>query len=756
MGVRRLPCSLPCSLSCSISGLPSLLLWLVPALSLTSGVAAQERYELSSTSPRGAELRLALRRVQSGDLEVELRMRPPGERPEVRLTGPVHLRSRTRVEARLAPPGGRGVTGVLAGDESGPAAPSELLLELHPPDGACRLRLVSPSGRVLLARGARVVEAPRPRPTGLRGRLLALGRKGLDEVLGGNLELAGDVPVRDFLHLGVSTRLTLLHRDQLEPEQETALGSAPGATWIETEVEGGVRLPFQLPIPVGPGTLTVGIEPGTALRYRVRELHPLAPGEDPEARRGALSALARRAIDLPLTAEEALSMGLGAERAMEGEVSLALKGQLGLGLTTACLGDVVEVGGQARVGGVWRVTAPFRLSVLRQEGERVRLRWTRARRRELSGEARLFLGVAGVDREALGRAAPPLEYFQPAGLAAGEAASLAGGLLRFQLRARSGRLEEDELDLIYGFDLSEPAARAAYDRAVRGDLTAADELAARPGAPVWQELRVVEHEQRSWCDGEVGISELLRNKTSRALSVKDLELTDGAGSARLDVIRAERKTGHDFLFGVFPGAKREASLELVRGAPPEGGPPTRSLRWKLVLRDPRTSAEEIDRLRRLAARWGLPLADEDAVPTPEKRLLRSRFGRTRTLLQVDVSPAGLEALLAAAPADLRQAWARAEALVRGREPTREAARGAQAIAFARHVGALAGDRLALAEGVSELARLAGSDPTVAAAILEVVPPDTVRLRAEVDGKRVDYDGERRGERFAPARPLYGH
>lgn len=723
---------------------------------LAGRAAGQERYALESVSPPGAQLAITVRRVPNGDLEVQLELDPPGDRAPVHLAGPVHLRSQTRLEARLRPRGEAGIAAALGGERPAAQDPSQLTLERQEGDRV-EARLISPSGQVVVARGAPVRAAAAPRPVGLRGRLLALGRKGLDEVLGGRVTLGADLPVSDFLHLGVTTRLRLLDRGQLEPEQETALLSAPRSTWIETELEGGARLPFQLPLPLGPAGLAVGIEPGTRLRYRVRELHALAADERPEARRSALAALARRAIDLPLDAAEAEALTLGAECALEGEMSLALRGQLGLGLTTACLGDVVEVGGQARVGGFWRVSAPFRLSVLREEAARVRVRWTRTRRRELGAEARLFLGVAGVDRHALEDAAPPLEYFQPAGALAGAAASQLGKLLRFELRGRVGRTEEDELDLIYSFDLADPAARAAYERAVRGDLTGADELTGRGPGPVEQVLRVVEHEQRRWCDGELGISELWSDKASRALTIKDLELTDREGAARLDVVRAERRSGRDFLFGAVAGSRREANLEVIRELP-AGGVETRALRWRLVLRDPRTSRRDVDRLRRLVARWGLPLADEEALPTPGRRLLRSRFGRTRTLLQVDVSPAGVTALLAASPAELREAWARAQRLVDGHEQDDPSSSegGREARAFADQVARLGAGREDLAQAVSELSALAGHDPVLAAALLELVPRETVRLRAELDGRRADYDGERRGAGFAPGRPLYGH
>ena len=723
-------------------------------LVLPCAALAQERWELQGRGPGGepVEVRLLLRRVDSGDLAAELRLRPAGGGTERRLEGAVSLRSRTRVEASLLPPGGAGLTGALLGERGPAAAPSALTLELTPPGPECRLRLVDPDGGQTLASGARRVDRPRPPARGLKGRLLAVGRFALDDVLGGRAELDLGVPLGDFLHLGLGTRVSLLHKDQLLPEQETALGQAPGATWVETQLEGGIRLPFELPL----CGLVVGIKPGTALRYRVRELFPLAPGQDPEEVRRGLLGQARRAIDLPLTAREALAMPLGAEREVAGEMSLALSGGLGLGTTTAALGAVVEIGAQARAGGFWRVTAPLSIDVVRLEGQRVRLRWTRSTRQELGAEARAFLGVAGLDRGALEREAPALDYFQPAGAAAEAAVGCASalGLLRFEVKAKAARLREQELDLAWVFDLSRPAAREAYERAVRGDLTAAGRHAGDPGTGVHQELRVLEHEERTWLEAELALSELARAKASRALSVKDLAIEDAAGSHAVDVVRAERRSGRDFVFGLVPGARREASLELASARDPRGGAPTRTLRWQLVVRDPRTGLSDLGRLRRLVERWGLPEAE---VAVPERRLLRSRFGCTRTLLQVDVSAAGVEELLAAPEAMLRRAWCRAAALVEGQDPEAAEGQGGEGAAtFAAAVGRLRGDRASLAEGVGDLSRLAGDEPILGAAILEVVSPGSVRLRAEVDGRRLDYDGERRGERYSPGRALHGH
>lgn len=715
-------------------------------LALAASASAQERYALAGDHPqRGPfQVRLLLRRAQDGDLMVELRLKPERAAKELALSGPVELRSPTRIEARL---GGasRGLTGALIPTEAD-ARGFALALELEPPGDGATLRLTEPSGEVLVARGARVVE-PRPaRPTGLKGRLLAVSGQTLEDILSAGPELGGSfpLPVADFLHLGVAARVELLESHQLLPEQETAWLQAQGVTWIETEVEGGLRLPFELPLPVG---LRVGIKPGTALRYRVRELHPVPPGVHPRDVKDALVRAGRRAIDLPLTAAEARDLGLGSERVIEGEMSLALSGALGVGTTTAVVSDVVEIGGEARAGGFWRVTGQLRIGVLRCEGSVVRVRWSKVKWRELGAEARAFLGIAGIDRAEARECASGLEYVDPV-------ARVASGLLRFEVKSELACRDQDELDLAYLFDLSRPRAREAYERAVKGDLVVAARAARDRSSGVIEEYRIVDHERRTWQKADLRVSELLQTGASRALSRKELAVADALGKEPVAIARVERKKKAVFLFGM-ARAEKESSLELVRTGP-EGAPGERTLRWRSVVKDPLTSAGEVDRVRRITARWGLPGTTEAELPTPEKRLLKSRWGRTRTLLQVDVAAAGIERLLAAPPAALRQAWARGEALVEGDTVGPRDAESDRARAFAEAVDRLRGDKEAMADGVSALARLAGDDPHAIAAVLELVPPETVRLRAELDGQRVDWNGERRGARFQPGRPLYGH
>lgn len=721
-------------------------------LALAGDVAAQERWELTGEdAARGPfTARLELRRVADGDLLAELRVEWLIDSAE-RLAGVVHLRSRTRLEARLAPAAGDGFARVFAPPGVGVAV-SELALEETGPE-AWRAVLRGPRGE-LVAEGRRVgVEPPNPPASRLGKRLLALAKEEVGQLLQRGVSADAGLDLGEHIHLGVVGRAELLDLHQLEPEQETALGRDPGRVWVETWLEGGIRFPFQGIVDLSGATgLRVGFEPGARLRYRVRELHPVPAGGEPRQVLAGLLKIARRSIDLPLTADEALALEPGAERVLEGEATLTWSGSLAFGADTEALGDgVLGLGAEARVGGFWRRSGPLRIGLLRQEGSRVRLRWSRGQRRESGAEARALLGLALLEPPA---ASGSLEFFRPE--------RLAQGLLRFQLRAEVGRLEGDELDLAWALDLERPAAREAFDRALRGDLRGLDALAAVPGSGVEQELRVVEHEERTWRGGELAAFRVVELGTWRALSLKDLLIEDARGKDAALVVRVERRDRSAFLFGL-ARTEREARLELVRSRPQAGGAEARSLRYRLIVRDPRTGSGEVARLRGLAAAWALPGTSEGELPTPGRRFLQSRWGRTRMLLQVDLAESGVAALGSAGADQLRAAWLAARERVHpGPAPDREAEQRRRRIAardarrFAEAVATLSGDREALARGLADLSRLGKNDLTLVAALLELAPRDAVRVRLEIDGKRIDYDGERRGQGFAPPRPLHGH
>jgi hypothetical protein len=592
----------------------------------------------------------------------------------------------------------------------------------------------------------------------LKGRLLALKEKAVKHVLHRGVSLDESFNLSEFLHLGIEVGTYVVKPSRLLPEQKEALERHPGTVWIATDVEGGIRLPFVSTFPVTDTlNFTVGTTPGARLTYHVVDSYEIPDGvTDVSTFVDGLKSLSKRAFDLPLSASEARAQTLGSHRAMHGEMSVAVRGALGIGYDLADFGDVVQMGASARAGGFYVFKNTMELKTTRLEGSSIRLRVRDGQKHERGATAALLIG-ASVDRNALrDEFIPSVEYLEPlANVVAGEARGHIKDVLRFRIGGERGWVRGNELDLSFRFDLSVPAAAHAYERAMRGDLTVAGALGDVPDSGVLEEFRVLEVEDKTYRKGEITISVLFEAGFEKRLSAKDLVVEDADGVNHYEVFRFDRRRRVSFFDRRWD---RRLHVEVIGKANDEATELAESsFRFRYTIRDASTRIGEVRELRRAIASWNLVGTDEASLPTPERRFLRSRYGRTDTSLAVDVSERGLESIFNRDLDALRGAYLEACQAIDDKAPGWGDRRAAKRFAEALSGLASATSRADRAKRIGLLAEGSDWDLYTITAIVSLAPAESLRLRASILGTRVSYSNGHTGDRFVDRTPaLHGH
>lgn len=727
--------------------------------------AAAEQFDVTGThSRRGAfSGKLELERRSNGDLFVSLQIARPGREPAV-ASGPVLERLGGHLKATLV--SAAGIAGRLGSD---PAAETTLELDLAPDGDSVRFTITDAAGvgRGVGRKAAETVPIIVPAEEGddLVGRLVAVNERRSREVRATRpADFERELDIADFLHVGVAADVAQLTDRDLTVEQRQAIAGRDGRwAWIASKVQGGATIDVGASIPLGgAGRAEVGLEAGGALSYEVVDLLQLPTGlNDWRSALQQLRDTARRVFTLPLTADEALAHPLGAERTFEGMFTVAVSGTLGVGYETSVLNDTVEIGASAHVGGFYRLRQNLKLELHRLEGTSVRVRLQKGRRHEFGAEAKAFLGLAMAGETSLERPAElgAVEYLEPVKDEDGRV----GSYLCFELGVSASEERSNGMDMSYRFDLSEPRARLAYERAVRGDMVDAAAAASEQGTGVTLEFRIFDRERKTYTTSELTVSELYNTSARRRVTARELLVRDRAGETLYNILRIQRKRSVGGLAALFTGGKVEETMlfELVRADRRDDAVTSRSLRYRLERSDGSTSLAEVQRLRRILKSWGMTGLDEGSLPTPGWRLFSSRYGETSQRIAVDLGEAGLDAVFQRSREDLERAYLDAalisgDAFVGTYSAFVVMAAGRQ---FATAVAALGDepDGELRAKGLAELVRKSGWDITPISALVRLCPPQYVRIQAAIAGERIEYDAERRGGLFdAPLAELHGH
>lgn len=585
-----------------------------------------------------------------------------------------------------------------------------------------------------------------------RGRhLLAISSKAF-KALG--RRASREYEVHRFLHVGLGVQIDSITGGDRSAAQRA--GQRAGQTWIRSRIQGGVRVPLTTKIPLGDAALELGFEAGARVDYTVVDLYPTPSGFSSAL--GNLRQMAKRSFDLPLTAGEAQAMNVGAQRVFEGRAHVAISGRLELGHHVGQNG-MINVGAKVGVGAYYRIAGRAKIDVRRLQGSTVQVRLGRgvARTRGASVDALL---EASLDRGRVKQElAPQIQVIDQAlidqgkltqaqrdaltGVAEEVAYKAANGVvkkaLRVQVKASASFTNSRKFELAYSFDLSRAAAQGAYERAVRGDFTAAALRAGQRGSGVRQDHRVVDIERSKQFAASLELSVVFKASFNRSLRLQSLNVIDGRGVTNYEVTDSARGFETE-LFGL--DHNRSTNLDLVRSSRDANGRqgPSHSLHLVHEAVDATTTYREARRIQRLLQRWGLD--SSSGLPLPDARFLRPRYGKTRTRIELWIADHGLTHALTQSSARFREAYGHGYIVVENKNPTTDDNYTAKADRFVRQMEALKAARTHAERGKA-LSALNSNNLIVIAAIVELAPRSALSVNAEFEGRRIQVkDGVR--------------
>lgn len=591
---------------------------------------------------------------------------------------------------RLILRGGQGAVGALGGQAGGRTLHALLTREGQALAGLGAIR--DEASGAITSTSLHLVRAPGPQPApaagsqvagpeaggdggGLEGELVALAEERVLAGGGRDVSLPTGSP---WLHAGVGVSLAPAPavRDAALTASRQATAQRLGAAWLRAEVHGTARASFGSTIPLGPVPLTVGIEAGALLRYEV--VAPFATGNrSVEALLQSLGSAAQRTYRLPLSSRILSTQEPGCAWAIEGEMTLGFNAGVGIGreittlgepvpLTVAgrALGEVgpVVVGANVNASAFLRVRGYLRLevSLVEQDGARVAvLRVTNGSALQGGAALRVFLGVTNADalRSQVGQFKPMVELLEQA-TGSGAVDDLftrvqrVPGLARVQFDLGLDATWLDERELTWRFDLASQAA--AYDRAIRGDLSHVPALTTR-----FAERGVTTR-------AGVAIGPLEVRRTSQA-NVRQITILEPDGRETLF-----RDTSHEL-----DGRKltihrtgRVLSRWYERRRPGQAEPEARGriVHYRFLDENSDTTTEDMRRRGMFLASWGFPRADVEALLATSTarrnvfqrlwRQLRSAesYGTTRMEFALDFSGPGFDRIAASREEDLARRW----------------------------------------------------------------------------------------------------
>jgi hypothetical protein len=764
-------------------------------VAFASPVLANElegEYRLSGThdaapnAPFNSEITV---RESGGKLNVTRRV-TLGDGSTSTRTGTVDPNNVTDTGFTVVLTGNGGIAALIGPGQAVPAGSVQLVFTVDG-NGICEARTTDALGQAI-ANGERRIEELGGGANDLlvytRGGLKTILGKGIKKVFESGVGVGETLKLTDFLHVGLELETELLEEGELLPIQRKVLEQqAEPHVWMQTDVEGGIRLPFNATIPVGgAGNFSVGFVPGAKLRYEVTELYKTPDGITDG--KGIVRAIKEqgkhvyestikgrrirdgRIVELPINADEALAMQVGAERVVEGEWSVAVSGSLGVGYDTTAVSDALEVGASARVGGFYRIRDWLRIETTRLPGNEIRVHLMDGRSKGPGATARAFVGASINTNEEEGGWEPSAEYLEPVVDLANDVVE---DVLRFEIKGSKGKTEKRELDLSYRFDLTKAPAREAYERAVRGDFTRAAELFTNPANGVERDFRVVELEEKVYERAELEFSIFVDGKWTEDAEISEVFVQDSAGNNFHRVFRyqEQRKLGLGAIWTqkwnerVYISVIRSDDVDDPRVTQNPDGSfdipkylAKRSFRFRYDLRDAHTRKGEMERLKAVLTQLGLD--EVDGLPVPERRLFRSRYGKTRARLEVDIAEWGIRTIMAKVlgePETVRQAFVDSYTRIHGEAPDGFFSKK-KVKRFMKGMDALARndvpDRAAV---LREMADDAGFDLTMIGALVQLAPRRTIRVQASVDGKRISYAAEHAGRGSALSIPtLHGH
>lgn len=357
------------------------------------------------------------------------------------------------------------------------------------PRARARRSLPSAGLAPVLAAGALVLASAAP----ARAQdLLGLAQKTLDDALHSPVNVSQSLGLGGFTSVGVTVGGKLLADAELTPEMRESNAAFVAAgkgtpIWIRQEYQGGPTVSWGAAVPIVPQaslSLDYGFSLGANVDYLCEDQYPAPSGiTDKQGIWNLFAAVPKRAIDLPLSADRALGLVEGTHRVLTGNGSLALWGGLTAGARLYQLGFFQATSGidaSASLQVTWSVSDSLRCEIVREAGSQVRVHWSNGASTSFGPSASAVVGLT-VDGTAIDAAASLLGTGAVKSAGNKVVSALVGQASKYT-RISFGWSRSwsasDVLDADLLFDLSNPAARPLYEAAVRGNVSAAQQLGA--------------------------------------------------------------------------------------------------------------------------------------------------------------------------------------------------------------------------------------------------------------------------------------
>ena len=497
------------------------------------------------------------------------------------------------------------------------------------------------------------------------GELIGLAKKEVDKAVHKEIDLSKEFHILSYGHIGIRAAAELLEDGERSPFMVTSdeLFRAAGKgepIWIRTTIEGGPRIAYSTSIPIdGAGSIRVdaGFSLGGFIRYTCDDQYT-RPANVKDAK-GALQVLEdmpARVFNLPLTASRAEELAVGTRRSLDGQGALALSGGVSFGYRLEELGALEKkatVGINAGLGVTWNIRGDLRLEVERQRDKLVRVRWTKGSTRQFGAGVNVLLGFY-VSQELLDKLKSPTDKVVNAVVKEGERYTTV------TFNASADWLKQNELAIDMIFDLSDGAARTAYERAVVGDLLAVQALADSKTPTGLKDYKVTSTLTDALSfHAKFAAFRVLSASTDRTTRNIHVEVAalDGATSTT-DIMSYER-SGKG-LFGDSRTLTAEAlTREVVRPNQPVAN--GQRVTFHFAGRDDMTwKSELLDTLRLGALLFGAGrVGSETALISNHEPGILRHYGKTDMTLDVTLGSAAIEKVLSVSYEELLQAYGRA-------------------------------------------------------------------------------------------------
>ncbi|HEY4223709.1 MAG TPA: hypothetical protein VGO62_20270 [Myxococcota bacterium] len=318
-----------------------------------------------------------------------------------------------------------------------------------------------------------------------------------------------------------------INKDPEKKAQTAAMSADPKqVVWLKTGGVTNLGAGFTTPsIPIaGTGGLVkvnLGFNASAALEYSQMSPFSLSPA-------GVIDGAVNAAVTLPISADTALLMKRGSQMTLTGTGNASLSGGITAGVSTS-LGPItgLNAGVTAGVNGSATVSGNFKVDIERLDGSKVRVNLSTVLDRKLAANASVDAGItldanALIDKTLGGtfpldeRKAAPIamsDLTQPGKLADGILGTLErGGISTIESTVKSytafhagvgATTQETNSDMVsFVFDLSNPAAKQAYNDLLRLNESSAAAVANRPDSGV-KRNEMVDHVVQNGTNGSI-------------------------------------------------------------------------------------------------------------------------------------------------------------------------------------------------------------------------------------------------------------